>query len=334
MGVFENIKKSAKDMTGLGLSPMEHYNRAYEKGVFLQPPDYNSAIKEFNAASAGFEKEGKPKSAKTARANAALYKLVNTKDLSSIVEAIKSLESLPEIHRIGSRDEKIPTDALITELTALQYEYQAEAAAETNVKKEEYSKASDTIMKLGVNPLNITDRINLAGPVDKAMMRSYYYGALSDYYAALTEVAESPENAHDSLDKSIQKFIQAQTTPWVEKVKVFRENVSSKRFCWMCDREMQGKDIYYQYYPAITKPYHSHVLAKLKQDVLMVEIPNNVTLCTVCGSAIELQADRYAKMRVEELRKELIPILQRHEDTLAAHEQRIRNLENAAHSHT
>jgi len=333
MAVFENIKKSAKDMTGLGLSPLEHFNRAYEKGVFLQPPNYNSAIKEFNAASQGFKKEGKTKSAKIALANAALYTLVNNKDHSAVVEAIKSLESLTEIHRIGSRDAKIPTDTLITELTALQYEYQAEAATETMIKKEEYSKASDTIMKLGMNQLNIIDCVNSSGPVDKALMRSYYYGALSDYYAALTEVAESPENAHDFLDKSIQKFIQAQTTPWVEKVKDIREGISSKRFCWMCGREMQGKDIYYQHYPTVTKPYHLHILEKLKQDEKMLEIPNNVTLCTVCGSAIELQADRYATMRVEELRAWVTPILEDHRVAIEALIKRVASLESVAHQH-
>ncbi len=332
MGILDNVKKSAKDMTGLGLSPKEHYERAYEKGVLLQPPAYDSAVKEFNAAREGFEKEGNTKGAQRARANSALYKLISMKDYPSIVESIAALEPIPEVENIGSRD-KIPTDALIIELTAIKHEYQAEASSELFQKKEEYSKASDVIMKLGANPLTITEKINLKGPVDKGLMRSYYYGAMSDYFAALSEVAESPANAHDCLDRSIAKFTQAQTAPWVEKVKMLREDIQAKRCCWMCGREMQGKDIYYQYYPAATKPYHSHVLTNLKQDPNMIDLADNVTLCTVCGSAIELQADKYAKMRVEELRKWVTPILESHRDTLEAHEKRLRAIENAAHRH-
>ena len=39
MGFLDKVK----DATGIGLSADEQYRRAYEKGVFLQPPDYSAA---------------------------------------------------------------------------------------------------------------------------------------------------------------------------------------------------------------------------------------------------------------------------------------------------
>lgn len=333
MGFLDKIKESAKDATGIGLSAQEQYARAYEKGVFLQPPDYSSAAKHFATASDKFNKEANQEMVQRARANAMLYQLISSRDCSDLAEVIQALEPVPEIEQIGSRDEMIPTAPLITELTAFQHEYRAETADESADKEAGYRDASNALMKLGASSLQIAEILQLSGPIDKAMLRVFYCGALADYFAALNVVMRSPAEAHDFLQKAATGFRQSKAKDWGETVDGYIEQVISKRYCWMCGREMQGKDIFYQYYPASTKEYHSSIIESLKQDSGMIDIADSVTLCTVCGSAIELQADQYATMRVEELKEWIEPILESHQEALENHDRRLDSLEDAAHTH-
>jgi len=325
MGFLDKMKGLGKEM-GIGLSAQEQYRRAYEKGVLLQPPDYSSAAKHFATASEKFLEEGNQSMAQHAQANAALYGLISSRDHSGISEVIQALEPVADIERIGSQDETIQTAPLIAELTALQYEHQAELSDSNANKKAEYAKAADGFMKLGTSPLQVAERLQLKGPVDKAMLRAFYCGALSDYYSALSVVMASPTQAHDFLQKAAAEFRQAMVTDWPKTVDDYIKQVSSKSHCWMCGREMQGRDLFYRYYPARTEEFHTHLLESSNEDLRMIDTPGNVTVCTVCGSAIENQADRYATMRANEVREWVTPILQ-------AHNERLRALESMAHRH-
>jgi len=332
MGLLDKMKGLGKEM-GIGLSAQEQYLRAYEKGVLLQPPNYSSAAKHFATASEKFLKEGNQNMAQRARANAALYGLISSRDLSAIPEVIQVLEPVPEIERIGSRDEMIQTASLIAELTVLQWEYQAELSDSNANKKAEYTKAADGFMKLGTSPLQVAERLQVKGPTDKAMLRAFYCGALSDYYAALSVVMASPTQAHDFLQKAAAQFRQAMVTDWSKTVDEYIKQVSSKSHCWMCGREMQGRDLFYRYYPARTEEFHTHLLESSNEDLRMVDTPGNVTICTVCGSAVENQADRYATMRANEVREWAAAIFENHNKRINELVEAVNRLNQVAHTH-
>ena len=182
-------------------------------------------------------------------------------------------------------------------------------------------------MKLGTASLVLGEWLPLKGPCDKAMMRSFYYSALADYHTAFAVIPDSPEEAQNGLLKAAVGFRQAQATDWAELTDSHIDAVKARRHCWTCGREMQGRDHYFRYYPAATTSYHRRVVEGLKEDSGMLDRGNAVTLCTVCGTAIEAQADRYAQMRAEELRAWVKPLIESHKREIELLTSRVSRLE-------
>jgi len=329
MGILNKLK----DVSGIGLGAQEQYNRAYEKGVFLQPPDYSAASKHFMTASEKFEKEGNASMAKRAKANSLLYELASSKSIALLRNLSEGLQGLSEIERIGSQKEMIPVDPLLIELAALQSESTADSTQTYSEKSALYKEAGDTLLKMGTSPLLFVELLQLKGPADKAMTRAFYYQAKADFYMAYSTVLSSPEMAHDHFQKAAVEFRQAKENEWAGKSDILVDQISSKRHCWMCDREMLGKDFFYSYYPAEVFPYHGQLIESLKQDSGMIDQRGEITLCTVCGSAIEKQADRYAVKRTNELREWLEPILNSYQNAISHLQDRVSNLERVAHKH-
>lgn len=333
MGIFDKVKGIGKEM-GIGLNSQEQYQRAYEKGVLLQPPDYSSAVKHFIKASEMFLQEGNEEMVKLAKANAKIYELVNNRDLNALPELIQALEPINEIPCIGGYDEMIQTSLLIAELSSLQYEQMAKNSDNFGDKKNYYIKAADSFMKLGNTPLHISERLQLDGPIEKAMLRSFYCEGLSDYYSALSIVMTSPTEAHDHLQKAATVFRQAMVSDWSKTVDNYITQISSKSHCWMCGREMQGEDLFFKYYPANVEDYHTHLLESSNDDLRMIDNSGHVTVCTVCGSAIENQADLFATMRADEVRMWADQLFKHYESVLKNHNERLHSLESVAHRHT
>lgn len=329
MGLFDKAKGLVKDAAfhaGVFLSAKEEYSRAYQKGVFLQPPNYESAIKDFASAAEKFAKENNNEMVARAKANAALYTLVLRGDKGQIAATMSALGALSEIERVGSQQEMVPTAPLISELTALSVEIAAGNNATNDGKAAAYKQAADVLLPLGGTEPQFVKRLGFEGPTDKAVNRAYYYMAMSDYYLALSVLHETPEQTQDYLQRSENLFKQAQVNDWAMKTHALVDDVRLSRHCWMCDREVQGRNIYYKHYPAQTTKYFGHIVEKLKQDQNMLEERGTVTLCTACGTAIEAQADEYAKKRVQELREWVTPILEQHAETLSAHERKLEKL--------
>jgi len=138
---LDKMKGVGKEM-GIGLNSNEQYNRAYQKGVLLQPPNYSEAAKQFAAASEKYLKEGNQGMAQRAQANALLYELVATGNQTLVPDTIKALEPLPEIERLGSQTEMVPTNPIVVELTALSYEIQANKDESNESKAQKYREAS------------------------------------------------------------------------------------------------------------------------------------------------------------------------------------------------
>ena len=329
MGFLDKVK----DATGVGLNAEEQYRRAYEKGVFLQPPDFTAASKHFTTAAEKFRKDGNTPRAEHAEANALMYALVQSRDVSIIPRLQKALERLPQIEKISSQDETLPTSGLISELDALQTELRAEASTDLVTKANAYKNAAGFVLKLGTAPLVFADRLDVKGPRDRALARAYYYNAMADYHMAFAVLPRSPEEAHGGLHKAAAAFRQAQAGEWASRTAAHIENVQAKRHCWTCGREMQGRDFNFKYYPATTNEYHKRVVGDRQEDLGMLDRAGEVTLCAVCGSAIERQADAYATQRADEVRQWVAAVLESHRAAIANLESRVANLERHSHSH-
>jgi hypothetical protein len=182
-------------------------------------------------------------------------------------------------------------------------------------------------------PLLITEKIRLSGPTDKPYLRALYCGSLADYYEALNILMESPAKAQDFLQKSIVGFRQISDKGWVEKIESYSKDIQSNRYCWMCNRKMQGKEIFYRYYPARIERYHHNLIENLKQDIGMVDNPGYVTLCTVCGTVIQNQADIFARLRAKEVRDWVEPILANHNQRINDLVDAVNRLNSSAHHH-
>jgi hypothetical protein len=326
MGFLDKVK----DATGIGLTADDQYRRAYEKGVFLQPPDYSAASKHFSVAAEKFRKEGNTAWADRAEANALMYRLVETRDFSLLPALQKSLERIGEIERPASQEETVATLALIDELRALQSERRADAATDLAAKVSEYRNAGVLVTRLGTMPLTFADRLNLKGPTDKALMRGAYYNALADYHSAFDTIAASPEKAQDSLHRAAVGFRHAQQTDLVDMVESHIDDVQTKRHCWTCGREMQGRNYHFRYYPATAAEYHRRVVEARKEDSGMLDRAGSVTLCAVCGSAIERQADEYASRRAGEVQAWAREVFASHAAEITALQSRVASLEGFA----
>jgi hypothetical protein len=325
MGFLDKVK----DATGIGLTADEQYRRAYEKGVFLQPPDYSAASKHFSVAAEKFRKDGNVAWADRADANALMYRLVESRDFLLLPELQRSLERIGEIERPASQDETIATLGLIDELRALQSERRADAAADLAAKVSEFRNAAVLVTRLGTLPLTFADRLGLKGPTDKAMTRGAYYNALADYHSAFASISTSPERAQDSLHKAAVGFRHAQATDLVDLVESQIDDVQTKRHCWTCGREMQGRNYHFRYYPATISEYHRQVVNARKEDSGMLDRNGSVTLCSVCGSAIERQADEYASRRADEVQQWARQVFADQAAEIAALRSRISSLEGS-----
>lgn len=322
MGFLDKIK----DVTGIGLAASEQYKRAYEKGVFLQPPDYNKAAEHFATAQEKFTKEGNMAMAQRAAANALLYQFKAAPDAALLPRLSSALQAVSEIERLGSDKEMVPTGPLVAEIDALLIEL----AAEHEKKSTGFNDASRKYQQMGSAQLLFAPLLKLQGPVDSAMDRCFYCLASAHVLDANHAMTESPERACDLFQKAVVAFNQGKTKDRADQIQGILTQARTKRHCWMCDREVQGANTYFFSYPAAVKPYHAGLVQSLQQDVGMVDAEKEtVVLCSVCGTAVEKQADRYALRRMEELREELRPVLQKMQSEINDHQAQINRLVDA-----
>ena len=329
MGFLDKMKHGIKDATGLGLDVQEQYKRAYEKGVLVK--DYPAAVKNFQKAAEKAQEAGDEETMKRARANAAIYKLLEDHTLDDLHSAIESVGAVSEIEQIGTDQESVQTGPWVAELSALEAEVIAFDNKDLAAKRDGFTKASELYMKVGSTPLAFVERFRQDGPKEKAMERSYYTSAYADYVSAQLAVLTTPQSAEDSLHKASMKFRQAKSDDGAKMSDEYLEKVQAKRHCWMCGREMQGKGIHYFYYPTVVHPFHKELLKSANDDVGMLDNEDSVTICAVCGTAIERQADRYATARANAVREWAAGQFERVDAQLNNIESRLSRVESMAH---
>ena len=331
MGLMDKIGKGLKDATGIGLSADEQYKRAYEKGVFMK--DLDSAASNFFKAAEKFEKDGNPERAARAKANAAVYSLVNSKSTEDIADTIVTLKEVSEIEQLWTDKETADPKMWIGELSAYQAELTADGSDDFGEKKAQYKSGADSLLTLGTAPLTFAEILGVEGPREKALTRSYYYSGLSDYYDAHMLVYSVPSDAESAMQKALMRFKQTNESDMCTNVEALLNKIKAKRHCWMCGREMQAEEFHYNYYPADVSDYHKSRIKAGNEDSGMLDRDDSVTICSVCGTAIEKQADRYATARANEVREwasekfdQVSSKLNNLENRLSRVEDRLRNI--------
>ena len=111
-------------------------------------------------------------------------------------------------------------------------------------------------------------------------------------------------------------------------------NLRIKRTCWICHREMQGLGLNMDYYPAKTTQYGRDLVGRLGQDTTTIESSGRaIAVCLTCATMVQSQAEAFASRHVEQLRKEIIPELNKVVEGLHALADRIGSLERVSHRH-
>jgi len=330
MGVMDKLKSGLKDATGLGLDATEQYQRAYTKGVYVK--DLDSAVTSFEKAAEKYDKAGERDAANQALANAAIYSLLASKNLELLQSTIEKLSNVSEIEQLWTDKETANPKIWIDELSAYNEAYLGEASKNLTEKCDRYRAAGDFMLRVGSAPLTFAEILDLDGPRDKAMIRSYYYTGHADHFDAHRLVFSAPEDAENALQKSLTRFKQANENDWSGKIEVMLNKIKTKRHCWMCGREMQGEEFHFAYYGTTVSDYNKSQVQKNNEDAGMLDKENFVTICLVCGTAIENQANRYAKLRADEVKKWATRIFENHEDRMDALASRISYLERSARS--
>jgi hypothetical protein len=330
--MFESLKKA----TGLGLSPDQHYDRAFEKAVLLGGDKFRDAVDLFVAAAGKATAAGDSALTMKATANASLYRFITSGDAQSLQELERALAGLTEIEKIGTRQEMMPVAPLATEVKARLEEAKLNAAQEASDEERAsgHLRASHAFKALFNTPLVTYQYQHKDKHRDSGQQRFFYHQGLGNWHLARRAVLENPETAAEHMAKAVSAFRQCQDDEWADKSQRWLEACRKRRTCWSCHREFQGGGIHFTTYSARVSPYVATVISQLNQDASAIDAKSGeIVLCTPCGSTLQREADRVAVERTAELRSELVAVLSQVTQAVNALSSRVDALERAAHRH-
>jgi hypothetical protein len=309
---FKKMTEVAKDATGLGLSADERFERAYRKGVFLK--DYSAAVNIFREAAQSYTESGNSLGAHRAHANAAIYQFISSSDTQALRNALEPLAQLDQIEVPGSMDEKIAAADFVSEIQArLSEEAAFKSQDEPATAQRQHSGAAQFFRQLIGKDLQTYKFVPSSVPHESAQERYFYHEGCAAFFGALMGRYDDPERAAAELSKASQNFRQAKNGNWAERSSDLQRTLQTKRTCWFCHREMQGEGLHFAYLPAQVSSYVRGLVAKLDQDIASLRTDGGpaASVCAVCATVIQNQADDYASRKVKQFRSEVEPRLER-----------------------
>lgn len=322
---------------GFGLEDDELYVRAFQKGVLLVPPQFETAANIFDKASKRFTEKGNAMMAARAAANALLYRYLYTKDIqwaSPLLQTLYSLQQqgLQEIEKIGSQTDLMSIGELCAELDCRLVE-SAIAQAQNDVvrSRDLHRLARDKFQAIMRNPLITYNFVSAAdGPIDKADMRYFFHSGMYSFYEAMTKKDIDPSAASDDLSLANQSFKRCNNQKWQQTASTLLENWRVSRTCWLCHRDMQGYELHFSMCHADVTPYTMTILTKAKQDSTTISIERKqIAVCTPCGSMVTYKAQEEA----DKVRRELNAKLDQAMIVIQSLNDRVNRLERMSHSH-
>ena len=323
----------AKQITGVGLDHDELYARAFEKGVLLNK--FGDAADMFDKASKKFAENGDPANAARAAANSLLYRYLATHDVNALVPLLQILQGLPQIEQIGSR-ELMPVAPLAAELDCRLVEASIVGAQNDRARSRDLHKmARDRFDAIRRNPLTnslITYSYVRAddGPNDRAEMRFYYHDGMFNFYEAMTKKDIDPSAASDDLVKANGSFKLCSYQKWELHTKKLLDEWLDSRTCWICHRDIQGKDLHFSMCHADVTQYTKEILRKAREDSETIDIAKQqIAVCTPCGSMITYKAEQEA----DKIRREFNTRIEELLNVIHILDNRVSHLERMAHHH-
>ncbi len=332
MGLMDSLKKA----TGLGLTPAQHYARAYEKAVLLGPSMFGEAVGLFDAAAKKAVEAGDFQLQSRSLANARLYGFITTGNTNLLPDLKQALTEVPEIELIGSRTDMMPAPPLVTEIDARIAEVQAESIASTdNAGRAEAHRAIAEKFKTIFDAKLVTYRHKATDQhTELGHSRFFFHQGMAAWHEACGAVGRNPTTAAEQMAKALNSFHQCKDADWSAKSQRWLENCRQQRTCWMCHREFQGNEIHFSFVNADVAPYVDDVLEKLGQDRSSVDVQGGaIALCTPCKSALINQAEMVAEQRVAALRAEVDQAVAELHRTMGDLARRVGNVESYAHRH-
>lgn len=311
---------------GLGLGASGKYERAFEKGVLLG--DFETATSLFRDAAREFEKKGNVEGQVKALANANLYDYIQSGKPQILDSLIEHLSQISEIECIGSATETMPAGPLLAELKARKAEIAVErlgigTSNEALASAHEQARISfEPIMseKLVTYRYLVKDQFK-----DSAESRYYYHAGKACWHRAQAKAAATPAEAADEMSQAVMYYRRAGYDHGEQVASRALTNLRLERTCWVCDREMQGQGINFEYLPSRVTPYHLAQLEKANQDRSSLDLEKSqVALCVVCRGLI----DNLAQTIANEVATQKLSSI---EDQMKRLTQRIHNLERTAH---
>ncbi|MDD9935961.1 MAG: hypothetical protein OXT09_20285 [Myxococcales bacterium] len=303
MGLLDSIKKA----TGVGLTPEEHYGRAYEKGVLLGPSKFRDAVGMFETAAEKAREEGNGMLAARAEANAHLYGYWSTGDVNHLAALRPVLDQLQEIEIRGSASEMLPAAPLVAEIDGRLAEQELDTldVNDHDSRQSGHMRASECFKQhpdwdLVTYKMHFDEDSHLG----KAQERFFYHLGMAAWHDALTKVYADPEAAAQEMSRALTSFQQCRDERQTEGAKAWLTRCRQRRTCWFCHREMQGAGIHFRTFDAMISGYSKDRVHQLGQDVSSIE-DGAVVLCQPCGTALERAADRIASVRADEVRRKL-----------------------------
>jgi len=304
MGFMDSLKKA----TGVGLTAHEHYDRAYEKGVLLGPEKFDEAVGLFETAARKAAESGDVQTQVRAVANARLYGFITSGDVGLLPDLHQALSQLTEIEQIGSRSELMSAETLRTEVEArlAEHELGRIAADAYRARAEGHRKAAAVFQRFFTSPLTTYSYQRPDSYVGTAQERFFFHHGMAEWCEAVEAGRSDPEAAAEHMAKALSSFHQCGDVALAANAQSLLANFRQRRTCWMCHREFQGAQVHFRTYSATVSPYAATVVEQLGQDSSMLDPEGgSIVLCSLCGSAVEQQADRYARQRTEELHQTL-----------------------------
>ena len=338
MGFLDKVKK----VTGVGLTPQQHYNRVYEKAILLGENNYNKGIMLFQKTAAQAAKAGDKILENRALANAAFYSFVTSGNAKYLPAMMAHMKHMEEIEQIGSRSDMMKTAPLVEEIQARGVESQTLRTGRNYTDQAEcHRMAAEAWKKLGTAELYTYKYTSPDQHKDTAIERFFYNLGQASWYDAMANVEITPDSATEHMAKALNYFRQCNNELRAHNAQTWLAKCRIKRSCWMCSREFQGEDLHFKSYPSDLAPYILSVVQALGQDTHTLNLDENeLILCRPCGSTIDKLADHWASKRTNELRKELQKALKQVnssireiQGTLRNVDSRLRNCERNSHRH-
>jgi len=316
MGFFDSIKKA----TGIGLTPFEAYERAFEKGVLLGPEKYDEAAQMFWEAADKADEDGDQNVSTKGRVNARLYGFISGGSIEHLRELGAALGTVSEVEVIGSRTETMPTETLIQEVAARVAEADLEGVSSSDhAGRSAGHKEAAAAFKKFFNGDLITYKYQPApAHNENAQARFFYHSGMASWHDALSVANRSPTSAGEEMSKALNSFRQCSDDNWGGKCQQWLERYRLKRTCWVCDREYQGATLHFDNYSAQITPYALEVLEKLGHDMSSVDASGSVVLCRPCASVVRGVADIIATQRAGEVRQELTQAMEQMQSQLVS----------------